>query len=458
MKQKKRRKWIPLGLIIFVIIGLLSACQRDKNSTNTNEKVTLHPMVQEADVNYDTMFTGVIKSYDDKLKTVSVFDINGNMSYTFDYNSSTDIKNAYDEIITMPQITIGEIVDVCYYEASQKLTALSISKEAWTYKKVGNLVTDKTSRRMKISGHNYWYNDGLLLFSEEEPIELIDVHEKDELTVKGVGSQICSIIVTTGHGYIRLKNYSDFVGGTIEVGYGIIIPIVKDMLIVAREGDYKVNLENGELLAEKNIKLKRNEEITLDLSEYKMPESRIGYVRFDIEPYGADLSINGAIVDYSDPIKLNYGKHRIWVSMNGYDDFYGTLTIGESTPTITIRLAEGTYTVQTGDDETGEAHKSNDTTLEQVQDDEEKDDNKGEDEEKVLIDNDHIITIESPAGATLYLNGKQMGIIPISFTKEIGNHIIVLSQSGYITKSYSVEVLDDGENTVFNFPDMILMQ
>jgi len=437
---------------------LLCGCQNHKNSSNKN--ATKQTTVAETGNNYDTTFTGVVKEYDEFKKTVTVYDINGKMDYVFDYNGGTDIKDEYDAVITLPQIEIGEIVDVYYYEASQKLTALSISKEAWTYNKVGNLVTDKTAQRMKISERNFRYDDGLLLFSEDETIELIDLHAKDELMIKGVGSQICSIIVTTGHGYIRLTNYSDFVGGTIEVGYGIITPIVDDMLIVAREGEYKVVLENGELVARENVKLKRNEEITLDMTGYKMPEARIGYVRFDIDPYGADLYINGASVDYSDPIKLNYGKHRIQVTMNGYDDFNGTLTIGESTPTISIRLAEGTYDVESEDTSTGKTQTSNDTSIEEVEDEAEA--TEAADSENTTgttsIDNEHSITVESPAGASLYLNGKQMGTVPITFTKEIGTHIIVLSESGYVTKSYSVEVLDDGENAVFNFPDMIASQ
>ncbi len=436
---------------------LLCSCQTNKNSSY--KSATKQPTINKTENNYDTTFIGVIKDYDENKKNVTVYDINGKMEYVFDYNGGTDIKDEYDAVITMPQIEIGEIVDVFYYEASQKLTALNISKDAWTYNKVGNLVTDKTAQRMKISERNFRYDEGLLLFSEGEPIDLIDLHAKDELMIKGVGSRICSIVVTTGHGYIRLSNYSDFVGGTIEVGYGIITPIIDDMLIVAREGEYKVLLENGELVAKKNVKLKRNEEITLDMTGYKMPEDRIGYVRFDIEPYGADLYINGASVDYADPIKLNYGEHTIQVTMTGYNDFNGTLTIGESTPTISIRLAAGTYDVKSEDSSTGQTKTSNDTTIEEEDEDKT---SKTSDSENTTgttsIDKEHSITVESPAGASLYLNGKRMGTVPITFTKEIGTHIIVLSESGFVTKSYSVEVLDDGENAVFNFPDMITSQ
>lgn len=454
-----RKKGMLAGVIILILCLFCSCKSQGSQSNHTKNANQKFSVVKEED-NYDTVFTGIIEGYNLDKKTVSVFNIQEKKNYEFVYTGGTDIKDKYDALITMPQVEIGEIVDVYYYQTNQKLTLLHISKEAWTYKKVGNLETDKTNLRMKIANHNYWYDEGLQLFSQEEPIELIDLHEKDELMVKGIGSQICSIIVVKGHGYIRLTNYHDFIGGTIEVGYGIITPIVKDMLIVAKEGEYNVVLENGELVAKKDIKLKRNEEITLDFSEYKMPEERIGYVRFDIDPYGADLYINGRQINYADPIKLNYGTHRIRVTMNGYNEFNGILTIGETTPTISIRLAQGTYDVESEDSQTGEKVTSSNTTIEQTQeeDDLSKTENEEENSKTKSIDKNHTITIESPVGATLYMDGEQIGTVPISVEKEIGTHVVVFSQSGYATKSYSIEVLDDNQNAVFNFPDMIILE
>lgn len=456
MNQGRMRQKTVRGLLVILALCLLCGCQGRKNKGSVDQDAINQPSASTETDNYDTVFTGVVTGYDENKKTLSLYDIKGKMNYVLEYNGGTDIKDAYDQMITIPQIAVGEIVDAYYYEANQKLTALNISKEAWTYNKVGNLLTDKSMMRMKISDHTFWYDDGLHLFSENQEIELIDLHARDELRVKGVGSQICSITVTTGHGYIRLKNYADFIGGTIEIGYGIITPIVEDMLIVAREGEYKVVLENGELTAQESVKLKRNQQITLDMRGYKMPKERIGYVRFDIEPYGADLYINGNRMDYSEPVKLNYGKHTIKVTMNGYDDFNGTLTIGESTPIISIRLAEGSYEVET-DDSGGKNQTNNNTTIEKTPEEEQTQSEGNEDSEggTTATDEAHTITVESPAGATLYLNGKKIGTVPVSFTKEIGTHVFVLSQSGYVTKSYSIEVLDDGENAVFNFPAMI---
>lgn len=457
--------------LIYILLAMLLLCgcaakkknvpEETVNAEQTNEQAAEEDTTLTAE---DVQMTAVVEEWDTDKLTITLFDIKEKRSHVLNYSGGTDIRDAYDQLITVPQLAYGEIVDAVYDVKSDKLKVMTISKAAWSYRNVGNLVTDKTAYRMYIGKHTYWYDEGLEIFSNNKMIDLIDLHHQDVLTVRGIDSQICSIEVTKGHGYIRLKEYRDFIGGTIEVGKSS-LPVVSDMVLVAREGAQTVYLQCGELTAEEEVTLRRNEEIVLDLSAYKMPAERIGYVRFDIEPFGAELYINGKETDYIEPVKMNYGKHRIQVTMNGYNEFKGVLTIGESTPTISIRLAESES------DEAGEgtvsSKDSNDTTIEEeVYEEPEEEDNEEEAEEEddsedyelatgtTSVDQNHTITIEAPTGATVYFNGEKKGTIPLTFTKEIGNHILVMTKEGYSTKSYSIQVLDDGENAVFRFPDM----
>ena len=67
------------------------------------------------------------------------------------------------------------------------------------------------------------------------------------IDIKGIGQFVYSVFLAKGHGYIRFSGYKDFIGGTVEVGNHIFMPIKKDMVIVAREGSYRLTLENGDL-------------------------------------------------------------------------------------------------------------------------------------------------------------------------------------------------------------------
>lgn len=484
-KRKRNRKICYIISLFFILLLFVGGCQKSNGG-----KVKVTPAAVGSAVNskkednYDASLTGVIKEIDLQKKTVTLFDIEKKSDIVFSYTGGTDIKNKYDKRLTMDQMEVGQIVDGFYYDKSKKLTLLNINKEAWEYLNIDHYKMEKTEKVIELGEKSYQYDDNLIISSGTQLIDSIDLNQRDQLYVRGIGNQVYSIGVTKGHGFIRLKNYDDFVGGMIEVGYGIIVPIVDNMLIVAREGSYKVRLENGSLKAEKNIVLLRDEEITLDMSQYHKKEPEIGYVTFKIDPKGADLYINGKLKEYEDPVKLNYGRYDIRVSMTGYEDYEGILTIGESTSTIIISLAEGAAKVKDSNNSANSSNSSNNTASnskdnsktsdedKKSSDDTDKDtdnstsikdkaDNPTEDSSSTgtkKIDNDHKITVEAPKGADVYLNGVLKGTVPVSFKKEIGTHTITLSLTGYATKSYTVEVADDGEDIILNFPEMTKTQ
>ena len=65
------------------------------------------------------------------------------------------------------------------------------------------------------------------------------------------------------------------------------------------------------------------------------------------------------------------------------------------------------------------------------------------------------VTVASPLGASVYFDGEYIGIAPISFTKVTGSHIITLSQTGYLSKSYTVTFTDDGNDQTLNYDELI---
>ena len=56
-----------------------------------------------------------------------------------------------------------------------------------------------------------------------------------------------SVTVEKGHGYLRLVNDENFVGGWLEIGQTQIVRITEDMLVVTvPEGSYQVDISyNG---------------------------------------------------------------------------------------------------------------------------------------------------------------------------------------------------------------------
>lgn len=477
-------KRIVTSFFLLILLGVvLTGCDGSSGSKQGSTPVQ-SPVAStgEEAVNYDTEVFGVVKAIDSVQGSITIYDIENELDMVFTYTGGTDVRDSYDKMITISQIELGEIVNGYYYYSNRKLAKLEVNKDAWTYNGVETLSMDQSENIITIAKKLYRYDERIVITDGDSLIEPIDLNSQDELTVKGIDKYIYSIRVTKGHGYIRLENYDPFVGGIIEVGYGIIVPIAEDMLLVAREGSYRVVLENGELQAVKNINLLRDEEITLDLSDYKAPEERVGYVNFDISPIGADLYVNGTLVNYAEPVKLNYGEHVIRVSLTGYQDFTGILNIGESTSTVHISLADGasdessTSDVDSSGDSSegnsGSSNSSSDNSSGTSSGSAENSDNSADTSDSnttleesepsegtasmgtIEIDEDHTITIQGPEGAKVYLNGTLRGTAPVTIPKEIGTHTITLSKKGYTTKSYTVEVENNGEDVTFNFPDM----
>lgn len=494
IKYQNFSKVIIMILISIIITGCVNTSNRDQFTTISSNK----NVINEEKVKYDSEFLGVIKSIDTEMQIVTILDIKSGTDFILSYNGATDITNKYDAILAMSQMDVGEIVDVYFVKESNKLIKLQKSKKSWEYQDVGNLIIDRTNKIMKIADRKYRYFDSLVVLSDEQLRELIDINKQDILTVKGVGANIYSITITRGHGYIRLQNYKDFIGGFIEVGYGIIEPVSEDMLIVAREGDYKLTMQNGQLIGSKRINVVRDQEMLVDMGEFKNTDNEIGKVDFIIEPQGAELRINGAAVDYSKTIKLNYGRHAIRVSLDGYSEFNGILKIAKSHQVIKINLVEPSKsevveneTDNILDNQVGntnenqsnnEAENNTDSNLNnEVQNNtespetsqtpqatdsnntEEKDNTELTDvpkedastSETVKVDSDHKMSVKSPVGAKMYLNGTYKGTVPVDIPKEIGNHTITFQQEGYETKSYQLEVIDDGSDAYFSYPNMI---
>lgn len=580
-----------ISLILIVIIISLTACN-NKVSKSTTGKIINNAENEPVKLNYDKKMTCIIKSIDKENMTIRLFDIDSGNEHTLTYNGGTDIKDSYGTVISMKQVELGEIVDAYYKSEQNKLTRLYISSEAWEYPKVSNLIINRTESYMKIANSKYKYDNKLVIIDNNNLIDLMDINSQDELTLRGIGKKIYSITVTKGHGYIRLKNYDTFLDGTLYVGSSIIIPVVENMLIVAREGKYQFVIEKDNLQAMKNINIRRNQEVIIDMIEFEKEVVLTGKISFDISPNNAVLYINGVQTDYSKPVKLEYGTYKILVELNGYIAYSGTLTVANDSENISIDLAnsssqkdskyitnnntnnssntnkdnntnntnnnENNSTNNNNNDEDNNKNdnpkdnennniddnkNNNDTSNDDKTNDEDyyiydedefggdvekdeddidddnsdednninndnsdednniNDDNSDEDndidnndidsndntddnnpdedtnsstntitdgainsntnvsnessvEGTTSVDYEHAIFVRSPEGASLYLNGNLKGTIPFNMTKEVGVHTVTISKEGYITRSYTMEVLDNDQDINWQFDEL----
>lgn len=384
---------------------------------------------------YDEVLEMVFLDADYEKQTVTLQSLADGTRYVLNYNGGTIVNNAYESPITMERIEKGELVQASFYYKDSRLKELVLLKDSWEISEAKEVEIDRRENRMEVLNTNYRYNDKIAVFSEGELVDLSQVHETDVLTVRGIGNTVYSVNVDSGHGYVVLKGYDTFVGGWVEVGSKIITSIKEDMIIVAPEGEYKLTVEKNGFGGYKNIVVKRDQELEVDVSDLKEEAQQTGNIRFHIEPEEAVLKIAGAETDYKELVALEYGVYKVQVSADGYETYKGNITVDSLLKSVDISLTK----------EGEEGEEKTDTDKEQEE---------SEDEENTTS-KEYKIKITAPEEFEVYFDGEYKGVAPVNFTKKSGSHTITLRKDGYVTKTYTVEIGTDKEDISMAFPELV---
>ena len=356
---------------------------------------------------------------------------------TYTYSGATEILTKNEKQISSESLEIGQVLDLYLDEGKTSLQKVQISKDIVENDDVKDVRFNTDESYLEIQGTRYRYGSGFQAFSDGKPIELQEIAATDEVTFRGVKGKAYSLVVTKGHGYIKPAKYKDFIGGTMTISGVRILPVTKDMLVPVPEGTYEVSMKNGDFEGSRSIAVERDKTPELDMSLFKSTVKDKGQVVFDIDPQGAELYVNGTMTDYSKPVSLKYGKHSIKVVLDGYTTYTGVVDVQSANPTVRISLAEEEAEVSSDDESSVE-----------------KDDSNQQNTVTESYDNDHKITVSTPAGASVYLDGNYQGVAPCSFPKKIGAVTLTVAKDGYTTKSYSVTTTDDDEDVSWSFPDL----
>ncbi len=481
MKQAKNNRinWIAIismlaGLTIFSFILFLALAQAAKvtkpsGKANPVKAGTEGKKAIGKTPEYDRELLAVVKELDAEGRRVTLFDTGSKETLELFYTGGTDITDKFGQVIIAGQIPVGTMVEAQYIEENHKLVKLQVSTKAWEYLGVSNLEINRTDKIMKIGKTKYKYPEELIVLDEGKLVSVNNLADQDVLNVWGYDQTIWSITVAKGHGTLILTEEDAFLGGSVTVGYEAMQIITEDLILTVREGNYNLTVENGKYSGTMNVTIQRNKLTEVSLKDLGPAPVKRGKVSFDIKPFGADLFVDGQLTSYGNPVELDYGNHEIKVSLGGYITYEGTLRLGVAGKMIKISLPEEKSTepplVTETNEETGEVEEETDdgdsgTVYNEWnypgEDDGFEEDPEEEDtDEEYIIDKKRQIYVQYPEGASVYLNGDYMGVSPGSFAKVIGSHVLTFIREGYETKSYTIDVMDDGLDMYLSLPDLI---
>lgn len=343
-------------LFIFCVLNL-AACGRNKDQLVTGqyydpskETVAEETVAETAGEEETEMPAGqedalsselfLITNNDMQAECLILEQLASGKQYMYYYSLATRFLDKYGNRTSVSYFEPGRIICVGKKDIKGRLLEAQISDQVWEYPDVTKYSIDEERGVFRIADTNYSYGEGLFVNSDDDLLDISDLTELDTLRVVGVGKKILSVSVTTGHGELQLQNTELFEGSFIQIGSRIFAEITKDMSMEIPEGTYTVAVANNGYGGSTEIEVKRGQETVLDLDTIKGEGPKYGKILFAVDVVGAILQIDGKVVDYSEPVSLQYGVHALSVSADSYETYSKKLFVNSEEATILIGLTD----------------------------------------------------------------------------------------------------------------------
>lgn len=431
-------KLILTMIVLVMIVGLMTGCSSSNKKSKIVAGSSILPIYNKTNSGTDKTnsneikMTGVLTYLDTANLKMNFADVESGNEYEVNYTGGTDIKNKYQSIIASSQMLLGDVYDIVCNKSGKALTIYETS-DVWEKSGITNFGVNDSSRIMTIGSSDYKYTNGTVVIANGSKINANEIMSQDVVTVRGNGKTVYSVSVDKGHGYIKFSGYSAFIGGYVDIGTKLILPLSENMVVTAPEGEYKITMQLGKLQGSKTIVIERNKDITVDFSEYKAEVVQTGTILFSVTPSGAVMYIDGSQVNYSDEIPLDYGRHTVVLKANNYTTYTETFIVKAAYEKKIIDMVS-TSSTSTSTNSTSST-KSTTTTA-------------------ANLTSGYVVNIKSPEGAAVYVDSVYIGIAPVSFNKSAGNKVVSFSKSGCTTKSYTIAITNSTGDLNYSFPDM----
>jgi len=429
--NKKDIKLVAILLVFVMAVGLMAGCNSSSNKPAVVPGSSILPIYNKTNASTEVSnsneikMTGVLTYLDATNLRMHFVDVESGSEYEVNYTGGTDIQNKHQSVIASSQLDLGDVFNVVCNKSGKALTIYE-SSDVWENSGITNFGVNEVALMMTIGSTNYKYTSSTVILSNNSKISPTQIMSQDVVTVRGVGKTIYSVTVDRGHGYVKFSGYSAFVGGYVDIGTKLILPVSDNMVVTAPEGEYKIAMQLGSVQGSKTVVIQRDKDITVDFSEYKAEVVKAGAVLFSVTPSNAVIYIDGSQVDYSQELQLNYGSHTVVLKANNYTTYNETFIVNSVYEKKIIDMIS-TSTASTS------STKSS-TTAD--------------------LTSGYAVNIKLPEGAAVYVDSVYIGIVPITFTKSSGNKVISFTKPGCATKSYTISIANAAGDLNYSFPDM----
>ena len=473
MKKTNPSLKVLLSLLLVGILAVLSPVTCVASDGNSG-KINISLLGK-----YDSADVAAIRAVDVDNKEIRFRNHSTGKTYTLSYDNTSMMFDIYGRALSPRLLEVGQIVEVTFLKSTKHITTLDVSREAWTIASTRDHDLVRNDGTAVVKGDVYKIDPRTLIIAEDKLALAEDILSTDTVTVSGIGKDIYSVVVQSGHGYVSLSSETvenqSLVGAWLELDNEVIHKISPNMLLSAPEGDYNLQILGNGANYQSEVSINRNQETVIDTSNVTISRPKEGLVTFDIDPDTADVFVDGTRMLTGVPQTIQYGYHNLKIIADGYVTQTKYLKVGtpKSVISITLEKEESAEEASSATASISLPHKESSDASSKAST-KEKDKNKSSSASssasRVISSNSsgkstvdtgnkviegYRIYVDEPNGAELYFDGNYIGLIPCSIAKISGNHEIIIKKAGYETKSYRINIDRQETNLKYEFPPMI---
>ena len=471
-------KRIASFLLILLVTVSLAGCSLNRNKEHTISQDTVSEDIMPTEEKLQGTVRTVIIGVDGNTGSIKFSHVDTGKKYELNLTDETTYIGKTGNAMVEEQLEAGDIADITASLHSGNVKSVQLV-DGFTYSGVSDYNFSINKGVFTTADVNYRIGDNTVVIKNSELVALEDIMQGDTLKISGVGHDLYAITVESGIGYVRLTGGEYFKGGIVEIGKKI-SPIEDDMLLEIPEGLYEMRVIYNNSTVKRSINVGRSEETYVNLAEFKGDLIKYGKVSFTFDPPEAHVTvkIDGEETSAMRPVELEYGIHNLVISAPGYRTIKNKIRVAQEMANLDVVLEETAASENAAEEKNDKKpavsgnpptipsdtfkKSDTDTPSSNTGTTDRSTDNPGTAEEKTgnTVDTSTYTTttgstsnqliIDSPEGAEVYFDGAYKGIVPISFTKTAGTHVVVLRKDGCKAKTYTLNLIGV-ENETYSF-------
>lgn len=305
--------------------------QASKEETETQQTESEKPVEE---------YLFVIVENDTQEESLTLYSFESGLEHYYEYGFSTRFKDKYGNLASASEFTEGRFVTIAPRDKDGYLTEVTLSDEVWEYEKIRRFKIDEEKGIITIADTKYSIQDEVKIFSGGRTIAFSDISQDDILTVAGIDKKVLSVVVTTGHGTLSLKNTTLFEDSFLQLNNNIFAMITPNMELEVPEGSYTLKVANDGWGGTTTIEVVRGETTEVDLETLKGEGKKKGLISFDIDAEDVEVYVDYQLIDHTKPVELTYGTHVLEIEAEGYDTWKKFLSVNSEEATLVVELTD----------------------------------------------------------------------------------------------------------------------